>query len=218
VAGARLPETRRGSRTRIASSQRSALSAPVARLVTVGFGAITAFAAFEATFALLASTRLDADESTVAWVFAAVGMVLVIAQGGLVGPMSRQLGESNVIRLGQVLDLIGFLIIAVSSSWLLLLGGLMFLALGQGLLTPALSSALAGMTGPQDAGLALGFQQAAGGLARVLGPLLGGLLFAIDAPIPYLAAAAISVIVLPVVPSITRPASTSSPVASESVA
>lgn len=202
MAFVRLPETRTRLETHRSAGSLSTLSPVVQRLIVVGFGAVTAFAAFEATFSLLASDRLGATESTVAFVFAAVGLVLVATQGGLIGPLTDRLGETNVIRLGQLLDLAGFLLIAFSAAWLPLAVGLFLLALGQGLLTPALSSGIAAATGPAGAGLALGIQQSAGGLARVVGPLLGGWLYAIAVPAPYIAAAGISLIVLPLIPSV----------------
>lgn len=216
IAIVRLPETRRHGSAADRSGGSRALSPVVARLIFVGFGAVTAFSAFEATFALLASDRLRATESTVAFVFAAIGVVLVTTQGGLIGPVTSRLGESNVIRVGQMLDLAGFVVIAVSTDWLPLAIGLALLAFGQALLTPALSSAVAAATGPRRAGLALGYQQSAGGLARVIGPLLGGLLYAIDIPVPYLAAAALSLVVLPVIPEVRGRAHTA--VAGESPA
>lgn len=200
MAAVRLPETKKATPRDARADERVSLSTPILRLIAVGFGAIAAFAAFEATFALLASDRLDADASTVAWLFAAVGVILMAAQGGLVGPITDRLGEANVIRLGQALDLVGFVIIGVSTTWLPLFVGLLVLALGQGLLTPALSSAVAAMSGPGRAGYTLGVQQSTGGLARVIGPLMGGLLYAVDIPIPYLVSAGISLVVLPLVP------------------
>jgi multidrug resistance protein len=202
LAWARLPETRKptADSTPPRDSGIRSLNAPIIRLVVVGFGAITAFAAFEATFALLATSRFGASDSTVAWIFAGVGVLLVAAQGGIIGPLSTRIGDTNVIRFGQVLDLVGFVVIATASAWSALAAGIAFLAMGQGLLTPALSSAVAAESGADDAGLALGVQQAAGGLGRVIGPLVGGALFAIDTPFPYVAAAALSLIVLPLTP------------------
>jgi MFS family permease len=49
--------------------------------------------------------------------------------------------------------------------------------LGQGLVTPTLASVVAGRVPDDQRGAALGAQQSAGGLARIVGPVLGGLAF-----------------------------------------
>jgi MFS family permease len=72
-------------------------------------------------------------------------------------------------------------------------------------LTPTLSSAVAGVS-PHKAGVALGVQQSAGGLARVAGPVLGGSLFALSTPLPYVVAAGLTLIALPIVPTAKEPA------------
>ena len=64
------------------------------------------------------------------------------------------------------------------------------LNVGQGMVQTTMSSALAGRADPQRRGEILGAQQSAGGLARVVGPVLGGVLFGhVAAGAPYAAAA-----------------------------
>jgi MFS transporter, DHA1 family, tetracycline resistance protein len=209
VAGmVRIPETLREPSARMHGAGLRTLPGPVLRLVILTFVGITAFSAFEATFALLGSARLGMTESTVALVFAGIGMVLVATQGGLVGPVSRSLGEMRTIRLGLVTNVLGFAVIAVADAWLTLVPGLFLLALGQGLLTPTLASAVAGIA-PDRAGVALGVQQSAGGLARVAGPIMGGALFAASIPLPYVVAAGLTLAALPIAPRLGRPESVS---------
>lgn len=206
VAGiVRIPETVRVRTTASHGAGTRALPMPVMRLVLLTFVGVTAFSAFEATFALLGSARLDMTQPTVALAFAGIGLVLVATQGGVVGPVTRALGETNTIRLALALNIVGFAVISYAASWGTLSPGLAVLALGQGLLTPTLSSAVAGVS-PHTAGVALGVQQSAGGLARVAGPVLGGTLFALSIPLPYVAAAGLTLIALPIVPTVKEPA------------
>jgi MFS transporter, DHA1 family, tetracycline resistance protein len=200
MAGLRLPETR-VARPSAPPEAAAGPSSVVVRLVVLTFVAITAFSAFEATFALLADDRLAITEAGVALVFAGLGVVLVGTQGGLVGPLTSRLGESSTLRLGLVLNTAGFGLVATAAGWAMLLPGLMLLAVGQGVLTPTLSSAIAGAATADRAGTALGIQQSAGGLARVLGPVLGGALFSVSTSIPYVVAAGITLVVVPLVPA-----------------
>jgi MFS family permease len=174
---------------------------PIMRLVVLTFLGITAFSGFEATFALLGKARLDMTAPIIAAVFAAVGVVLTVVQAGVVGPLARSIGETNLIRLGLSINVAGFLITSVASSWPSLALGLLGLAVGQGLTVPAVSSAIAGLSPRGQSGQMLGFQQSASGLARVAGPALGGVLFGAGLPLPYVWGGVLTAAALLLVPA-----------------
>jgi MFS transporter, DHA1 family, tetracycline resistance protein len=205
AAAIRLPETRRPGVPATPERLGTAGMPPaVLRLVLLTFVGVAAFGAFEATFALLGRARFDLTDSMVALVFSALGMVLVATQAGLVGPATRRLGETGVIRLGLAGTAVGFLLIGLGSRWLTVAPGLAVVAAGQGLAMPAISSAVAGAAPRERSGAALGIQQSAGGLARVVGPIVGGALFAVATGLPYLAAAALAIVGLLLVPTAAR--------------
>lgn len=196
----RVPESRVVTAAGASSGSIRDLSGTVVRLVVLTFVGITAFGAFEATFSLLAEVRLGLGEAEIGFVFAGLGVLLVATQGGLIGPATRLVGERQLIRIGLVLNVVGFLMLSTAESWALLIPGLAILALGQGFITPALASAIAGSAEPGRSGAALGVQQSAGGLARVVGPAMGGALFAIELAVPYVVAAGLTLAALPIVP------------------
>src|SRR4051812_46563416 len=66
----------------------------VATLIAVSFVALVAFSAFESTFALFGARRLGLHLSSTGVVFAIVGGVLVVVQGGFVGPAVRAMGST----------------------------------------------------------------------------------------------------------------------------
>ena len=150
--------------------------AEIIRLIVVAFVGVVAFSGFEATFSLLANNRYGLGLSATAAVFAGIGVVLVGVQGGLVGPVTHRLGEGGTLRFGLIANCFGLLVLAFDLGWAGLVVALLLLTLGQGLLTPTLSSAVAGRAG-LDTGVWLGWQQSAGGAARVIGPLAAGALF-----------------------------------------
>jgi len=150
--------------------------AEIIRLIVVAFVGVVAFSGFEATFSLLANNRYGLGLSATAAVFAGIGVVLVGVQGGLVGPVTHRLGEGGTLRFGLIANCFGLLVLAFDLGWAGLVVALLLLTLGQGLLTPTLSSAVAGRAG-RDTGVWLGWQQSAGGAARVIGPLAAGALF-----------------------------------------
>lgn len=197
----RVPETRPAAGGKVvepvpistSSEQRMVRQGMGLRLSVLTLVVIVAFSAFETTFALLGDRRLALTESTVAWVFGGVGFLLVIVQGGLVGPLVARFGERRVIGAGLGMMVAGFLVMAYVDSWPRLIVALALLASGHGLTTPTISSAIAA-TGPAvTAGRALGRQQSASGLGRVLGPLMGGTLFGISISLTYLSAAGLVV-------------------------
>ncbi len=200
----RVPETRVVTNAGAPTGSILDLSSVVARFVILTFVGVTAFAAFEATFSLLAAERFGLGEAEIGFVFAGIGVLLVGTQASLIGPATRLMGELALIRIGLAMNVVGFLMLSVAETWTLLVPGLAVLALGQGFITPTLASVIAGSARPGMSGAALGVQQSAGGLARVVGPAVGGVLFAIGIPVPYVVAAALTLIALPIVPAAVR--------------
>jgi MFS family permease len=173
----------------------------IVRLILVAFVAMTAFAGFEATFSLLAQSRFGLTLASTSAVFVGIGIVLVAVQGGLVHPVVSRLGERNTLRFGLVANALGLGLLAVSLGWPGLVISLLLLTVGQGLLTPTLSSAVSGRAGRQR-GQWLGWQQSAGGLARVIGPIVAGSLFEFTGVgAPYVLGAVLALVALALIPS-----------------
>jgi DHA1 family tetracycline resistance protein-like MFS transporter len=162
----------------------------IARLLVVAFVSLIAYSAFEITFPLFGKLRLGFRPSSTGAVFAAVGLVLAGVQASLVHPAVRRFGESGTLRIGLAVNAAGLALLAAVHSWWLLVPALLALVVGQGLAMPALTSSFAGRARPHRTGGVLGVQQSASGLARVVGPLVGGLVFdRLGAPAPYVGGA-----------------------------
>lgn len=177
-----------------------AVRSRILRLIILAFVGMVAFSGFEATFALLAEHRFGLTISSTAAVFAVIGIALVVVQGVLVGRVNTRLGESRTLRVGLVANTIGLLSLSIDGGWLLLVLALALLVVGQGLLTPTLTSAVAGLAS-KNRGTWLGWQQSAGGVARVIGPVLAGALFEhVGLGAPYVVGGVIVAIALTLVP------------------
>jgi MFS transporter, DHA1 family, tetracycline resistance protein len=228
IAVARLPETHAGTRTEEATTSAAGPAgraadlgaagfaeeaaddggsraplrrAGMGRLLLVAFTSLVAFSAFEATFALFGERRFGLRLASTGAVFVGIGLVVVAANAGLVAPAVRRLGERGALRLGLLLDGAGLALLAVTHRWAVLVPALLALCAGQGLVTPTLSSSVAGTVGAERRGGALGLQQAAGGLARAVGPLAGGFAFQrLGVPVPYIAGAVLAALCVPLVP------------------
>ena len=196
VATRRLPETHRFSERRRARDgavewRRRGLPG----LLVVAFLALVAFSAFEATFSLLGQRRLGLGLASSAAVFTVIGLLIALVQVGLVHPVVRRLGEGGALRLGLVLDAVGLAVLADLHSFAVLAVAVLALTVGQGLVMPALAAMVAGRVPADRRGGVLGVQQAAGGLARVVGPVVGGATFAQLGPsAPYVVGAALALL------------------------
>jgi MFS family permease len=143
----------------------------IRRLIVIYFVSILAFSGMEATFALVAAHRLSLDQRHVSYVFAFIGVIVVVVQGGLIGPLTRRFGEKALLVTGLVLQGVGLLGIPFASGMAGLLAACLPLALGSGLSSPALSSLLSRSARAEDQGGTLGFGQSAAALGRIVGPI-----------------------------------------------
>ena len=181
------------------------------QLILVAFCALFAFSGFETTFSLLLKDRFDLSLGSTGAVFAVIGLALVFVQGGLIHPANQALGERRTLRLGLGLNAVGMLLMAIDGRWITLVPALLVLVLGQGLLTPTMSSVLAGEVPADRRGQTLGYQQSAGSLARAVGPAVAGVLYQhVGVPAPFVVGAVLVVTAFLLVP---RTAGTASPAA-----
>jgi len=197
VAWRRLPETRPaggpsgpGRTGPVASLSGGRAAVP---LLAVAFSAMVAFSGFEATFALFGQRRFGFGISSAAAVFTAVGAVIVLVQGGLVHPVVGRLGEARTLLVGLIANAGGLALLAAAHSWSVAAPALLALTVGQGLVQTTMVTALVTRTEPSRRGQALGAQQSAGALARVVGPAAGGALLGAHASgDPYVLGAALT--------------------------
>ena len=148
------------------------LSRPgIRRLIAIFFLAVLAFSAMEATFALLAAHRYGLAQRQVGWVFAFIGVLVTVVQGGLIGPLSRRFGEVPLLVAGLALQALGLLSLPYGGSTPGLYAACVPLAVGSGLANPALSALLSRRARDEDQGGTLGMGQSAAALGRIAGPI-----------------------------------------------
>lgn len=156
-----------------------------------------AMAGLESTYALWTNREHGWGPQANGWFFAYIGVVLVIVQGGLVGPFARRFGEAWMLQAGLVFLMLGMALVPFSSAvWLVFVnGGLV--ALGYGMCSPALNSLTSRNSPEERQGAVMGVLQSSQSMARVLGPAFAGVLFAhLGHHSPYIAAAVILVLVI----------------------
>lgn len=145
----------------------------IRRVLIVGFLSILAFSALEHTFALLAGASYGLDQAHVGYLFAYIGVLAVIVQGGLIGPLTRRFGERRLLVVGLALQAAGFAAIPYAGSVAGLLAVLVPLSVGNGLTNPSLASLLSRMAHKDDQGGTMGIGESASALGRIIGPESG---------------------------------------------
>jgi DHA1 family tetracycline resistance protein-like MFS transporter len=174
-----------------------ALRDPNTSLLLVVFLLVTtAFAIMESTLALLLRDRFAYGPSEVAYVFAFVGLVMAIVQGGLVGRLAERVGERPLILLGAGLLAVALCLLAapLPASPGLLLGAVGILATGVALHNPSVTGLVSRLAPASAQGTTLGVTQSMGSLGRIAGPLLGGALYGAGWSAPYYFGAAVMAI------------------------
>ena len=158
-------------------------------LLLMAFLASFGLTAFFGIFGLYALEKYTAGPEAVGGIMMVFGLVTALAQGLLVGPLTRRWGETSVIQAGLVVTAAGFLLIALASRFPLFLGAIGLFTLAIAVLTPAVSALTSKFT-TLEQGLTMGLSNAAQSLGRIAGPLLGGIAFDINIEYPnYIGAA-----------------------------
>lgn len=181
----RLPETltpeqkrrnRTGGERRSKQLMRSLKQRRLAFVMIIYFLFIVAFSIMTATFAFYTMFRFGYNAQHTGYLFAYVGVIAVIIQGGLIGRLVKRFGELRLVIVGALCFAISLFAVpfvgpAAGGLGALLLGGGVF-SMGNSLATPALNSLASKSVGPDQQGIVLGVMQSAASLARVVGPLL----------------------------------------------
>ncbi len=156
-------------------------------LLSLFFISTFAFANLEATFALMTAGRFGLDAQANGYLFAYIGVLITVMQGGLIGRLVKRFGERQLIPTGLFCMIFGLGLLPYSPNVKVLMLVLVLLAFGNGMANPTMSSLISQMAGPADQGSVLGVAQSTASLARILGPVWGGFTFdAFGLQYPYL--------------------------------
>jgi DHA1 family tetracycline resistance protein-like MFS transporter len=175
------------------AAMREELGRPgIRRIIGIYFVTILAFSAMEATYAFLAKQRYGLAESAVSYVFAYIGVLLVLVQGGLIGRLSRRFGEKRLLVAGLVLQALALAALPFAGTVPGLLVATAPLAVGAGLTQPTLSALLSRFARAEDQGGTLGIGESAAAFGRIIGPEAGTWTFGQwSIAFPYLGGAAL---------------------------
>jgi len=178
----RLPA---GDRTPIIKIFQTQGSWQLGAVIATYFFATVAFALLTAIFPLFTEHRFGYDATHNGYIFAYLGLLGALIQGGLIGRLSSIFGDKTLAATGIGILAVSmfFLPSAVTLAVLLLASSGM--GIGNSLATPTLNALASKSVSAAWQGRVLGMMQSGASLARIIGPVLGGWLLGRDSAADY---------------------------------
>ncbi len=181
----RLPETltaasreRAKQRATIGEVFHGGRAGMITAILASQLASVTGFSIMTALFALYCEKRFGYDTAKVGYLFAYVGLLGVIFQGGLLRRLLKKPIEKELAVIGSVVLACSMATLPFTHSLPLLMVVCFGISLGNSFVTPTLNGLASRSTDAHCQGRLLGLMQSAGSLGRFLGPMIGfGLIF-----------------------------------------
>ncbi|WP_408009496.1 MFS transporter [Pseudalkalibacillus sp. A8] len=167
-----------------------ALKSPVGFLLILVFVMSFALANFTSIFGFYALKRYGYDPAEVGIIVAVTGVIGAVAQGTLVGRLTKRFGDDRVVTGSLLLSGIGFILMVFAFNYVTVMLTVSIFFLGNSVLRPALNSFISKLAGKQQ-GTIMGLNNSFLSLGNAVGPVLAGFLFEVNIHIPYLLGAAV---------------------------
>ena len=163
------------------------------------------FSQVETLFPLWTERNYGWTPKDLGYCFAYIGVILVIVQGRLIGPLTKWLGEPKLLLVGLGLLVMGLYTTTLAFHFSLFIVAITLMSLGIAILNPTHSALISLVSAKGQQGSTLGIANSFSGLGRVFGPLWGGAFFEfVDYDMPLLIGGTITVIFLILVTRIVR--------------
>lgn len=189
-----LPREKRHIRG-VQESRWKAFSGNLSIIYILNFVVSVSMAGLETTFAYFGADRAGLDTVSLGYIFMIMGFAGALVQGGLIGRLIKKFGEGKVIQMGLVISAVGFgLILLTDSFWTAALY-LSIFGIGNGFMRPSITSLISKRTRTGQ-GNASGLLSSFDSLGRIVGPPVGGALFAISKGFPYISGILLSAVAL----------------------
>lgn len=188
-----LPKEERHQTERKRTGLLKALNGPESVLFFLSLFITLSLSGLEATFAYFAAERAGLGTTELGYIFMIMGLAGAIVQGGLVGRLTKRFGEGFVIQIGIFVSALGFFLILFTKDFLTAAIYLTVFGVGNGVIRPAVSALLTKRS-KTGHGSVTGLLSSFDSLGRILGPVLGGLLYTISMGLPYISGIVLSAV------------------------
>jgi len=151
---------------------------PIGLLIIAFFLFNTAVSMQQGIFALWTQKTYNFGPTQNGWLFAYIGIIVVIIQLRILPLIIKKFPERTILRTAFVLTAIGLLSIPLlQKPEFLIYISLFILSFGNAFTNPVIQSIASENVPKEEYGGTLGFLQSAGSLGRIVGPALGGEIF-----------------------------------------
>lgn len=148
----------------------------VGRMLGLYFLVFLGFNFFYTSFPVYAAGALRWSVVNTGVFFAVLSLMMVIVQGPLLTRLSAKASDAALITTGSIVLGTSFIFIMSHSTVVIYCGAALF-ALGNGIMWPSVLSLLSKVAGDRLQGAVQGYAGSFGGLASVVGLVLGGLIY-----------------------------------------
>lgn len=159
---------------------RSANGRSLAVVMATYFCTTVAFSLLTATYPLFTARRFGYHATQNGYLFAFLGIIGAIIQGGLLGRLIKASSDKAVMVVGTIVLTLSMFALPLGSTAAVLLLTTAGIAVGHGLVAAPLNGLASKGVGTAAQGRVLGAMQSAASLARIIGPVLGGWLLNYD--------------------------------------
>lgn len=189
-----LPESRTHRSTESSNVFHPSVFMPVLRqplvapLIYISALAMCAFVMMETTLGMFLNATFQWEQREVGWFFTLIGATIVVVQGGFVGRLTKVFGEWPLAMTGPVLvsmAMMGLVVVGWMPMVWLLIGVGIVNATGRSLQMPVVSSLISQHSSPDRQGVTFGVYHSLTSMARVIGPVIAGGLYAIHHTAQY---------------------------------
>ena len=136
-----------------------------------------AFSLLTTILALWLGERFGVDKKSIGYYFVYYGLLSFFMRSVFLGPTVDRIGEVGALRLGTILLAIGMLLYAVVPSIWFMIVVIPLVPIGTALMFPSVTSLLSHAVEPAELGTMMGVAQTFAGIARVIAPLVGTMMF-----------------------------------------
>ncbi|MET0753194.1 MAG: MFS transporter [Pyrinomonadaceae bacterium] len=183
-----LPETvnkeafdeTKARKNRIVELFESLSDARFGTLTAIYFFLVVSFSIMTYAFVLYTIQRFGYTAEQNGYIFAFIGFLAVIFQGGLFGKLARRFGENPLMIAGSLMMTASLFLTPFigpeTGGLVALLCNIALLAIGNSMAAPAITSLASKVSNENEQGKALGVMQSGASLARAIGPAVGGVL------------------------------------------
>jgi DHA1 family tetracycline resistance protein-like MFS transporter len=172
-----LPETARHVPTSTSSAWRRLPGmlrrGTLARILWVDLAYWTAFTVYTTTFALFGQRRFGWDATHIGYLLTLSGVLGIIVQGALVGPLTKRFGDGRTLVAGLLCAAGGLTAAALTYHVPSFVASLVPVALGIGLCNPTLTSVVSRNASPSEQGFVQGAAGTLESFGRIVGPVAG---------------------------------------------